>query len=235
MMVIIISSIFSQNYVAFGHGIVNLDTSQGLFNTQAKLFGNIPSLQEFVPSASNLIAIDVLVRQCGGDPWIVNIYSGPFESRQLVHTKAHTVITNAPVGLHETEHIDLVPIGQEQSAIPLVPGQTYIMEIIGNGPNDCEWVVGQNINNSPGRFFRLNTNTNAFQEFAVDAGFRTYFADIPTPENSPDNGQAIGGKILAVDTVSLLLIGFDENLTIILPLMVVGSIITAVIIEKRKN
>ena len=215
-------TILNQNVEA--HGTIDQDNITGKnLNLGADLTDDVPSLQEFKPSESNLVAIDVSLTGCHDEELTVTLYSGTIDNHQLQASLTHTVESNDP---DVPEHIEFVLQGQEAQAIDLSGSQTWIIELKGdqNVPNSCKWRVGGNAIDDiyPDGEFKRGPNF-----VPVDAGFRTYYV-ILQAEN-----EVIGGIISDVDTSTLLLAGIKTGYGWAIPLLFGVIIISAVFIKKR--
>ena len=146
--------------------------------------------QGFTPTVSNLIAVDMTLRDsgnvaaCSGDSWTVNIREGSDLSGAIVGTALHIVVA-PPL----TQHIHF------PGSVPLVSGNPYMIEIISSLAGVCLWAT-QNTNVYPGGALLGFPND--------DAVFTTFFSDI-----------VVGGTSIPIDTTSLLLAGASVNVWMI--------------------
>jgi len=164
--------------------------------------------QGFTPTVSNLIAVDMTLRDsgnvaaCSGDSWTVNIREGSDLSGTIVGTASHIVVA-PPL----TQHIHF------PGSVSLVSGNPYMIEIISSLAGVCLWAT-QNTNVYPGGALLGFPND--------DAVFTTFFSDI-----------VVGGTSIPIDTTSLLLAGATLHVWMI-PVLAVGAVIGVFVIKRKK-
>jgi len=181
----------------YGDGVID-QSSIGQFEGECAL---APALgreawQSFTPTQDNLLAVDLFMLRGEGispDDVTVTIFLGTF-SLPLLELGSQTV--SVPVAAGETRafpkiiHFDFV------SPIPLVPGDTYSIKVVGSGDS---LVLCTGLDLYVGGSFTYLINFIPIIEEDGDMGFRTYSGLTPpnTPPTAADNSATVaeGGSV----------------------------------------
>jgi hypothetical protein len=182
----------------------------------------IPSGQTFIPTASNLVGVDVFAASIGvgtpgPDTVTVNVWdtNQPGVGNLLGSSSVNIDTTGTSIGTPLTVHLDF-------TSIPLIPGNTYALQFVVTNPDTtleafCDFIGG--VDNYP--------NGITWQRFPVpqcDWGFVTYFGD-----------DTVGGEFLQIDSAVLLIAGLQTSAIWILPVLAGTTAVGAYYIKTRMN
>ena len=209
---------------AFAHGNIDQENpppNDSLFCGiwDPLLAPNFHAAQEFTPTDNNLVAIEVELQQLqlvGIEPITVNIWSpnvgGNLEGSALINS------ADLPgVGNLDIVHVDFA------AQIPLVPGNPYFLELQVNGPDaglgDILWSL-KDSDTYPGGTSICGQNPTPDNDFI----FRTL----------SDSSQGIGGKIIPVESSSLLLAG-AQSFSWMIPVLLSGIGIGLFVVSRKSE
>jgi len=165
---------------AFSHGSVDQETSP--FNDDTVLSSisdNNLKGQIFIPTVDNLIAVDVGLNDMPlgiGDTIDISIHPGSDPISLLLPGEARTGTVTSIDG--ETFHLDL------DSPVPLVPGETHILELVAPFGEIIGWSGSSTSTYPDGQGIFCNIELNICVDLGnIDHSFRTYFE--PPSNNLP--------------------------------------------------
>jgi len=166
-----------------------------------------PSGQEFTPTVSNLVGVDLILREPqGGGNAKVNIKTGSVAG-SIIGTSNTVPVSGAG---------DLIVHFDFPITVPLIPGNLFVIDV-SSFDTGMEWCTN-NTNPYPGgsRIFVIPVPTH-------DLGFTTYFID-----------PAVGGTFIPLDKTALLLAGVQSISMWMVPVVVAGVGIGIFVVIRRK-
>lgn len=183
MVLVFTISISAQDVLS--HGNIDQETSPFFdFTLNSGVSSTFLKGQVFVPTAETLIAVDVGIDEYLSEPAFglgdkieIRVHQGTssFDVPGTVFSQMGTV-----TGIDgQTYHFDL------DSAVPLIPGQPHILEIVRDDPNAITW-RGSNTNSyDDGYFVFCNLDSNfCGRDLDWDHSFRTYSAPGKSESNN---------------------------------------------------
>lgn len=159
-----------------------------------------PLAQSFVPTADNLDAVEVELLTLSlvtTSPVTINVYDGAGTGGLLIGSTSNDDGNFAPFGSSVVRF-------QFASPIPLIPGNTYTIQVtINDGASDFDW--NATVDNVPGIVEECG-GVGAFPLF--DYIFATYF---------DPNFVVVGGEFLPIDSTALVLAGLQSSAVWMIP------------------
>ncbi len=201
-------------YEAHAHGNIDLNCSP-VVTTIGSIPSQSPIGHEFIPTVSNLAAVDLLLVDFGAPSQTstitVNIRAGTIGGPILGSTTQSVTIPGGP-SAQDVIHFDFLP-----NPVPLTPNVIHVIEL--QSTENFGVARGGIIQDlCPGNTYV----SGVLQTSIIDWVYTTYFVE----------DELVGGKLLPLDTTSLLLAGATST-TWMIPVVLSGIGIGLFVFSKK--